>query len=140
MDYGMQKYLKILNESYMDIPEDKTYIHEAIDKLDIFEDNNMSRSEMAKRLTINEEDVQFIFDVLAESNNAEDKLNKIDKELSFNGIEQVSPENSDEVFNYLRNGDIYKDTIIYYNGKYYIGSIGSLMESDFDLNRLSRIK
>ena len=30
----------------MDIPEDKTYIHEAIDKLDIFEDNNMSRSEM----------------------------------------------------------------------------------------------
>jgi len=60
--------------------------------------------------------------------------------LSFNGIEQVSPENSNEVFNYLRNGDIYKDTIIYYNGKYYIGSIGALMESDFDLNRLSRIK
>lgn len=140
MDYGMQRYLKILNESHVDVPEDKTYIHEAIDRIEIFEDNNMSRNEMAKRLTINEEDVQFIFDVLSENNNAEDTLNKIDQELSFNGIEQVSPKNSDDVFNYLRNGDIYKDTIIYYNGKYYIGSVGSLMESEFDLSRLSRIK
>lgn len=140
MDYGMQRYLKILNESHHDIPEDKTEIMEAIDKLEIFEDNGLSRSGMAKKLTINEDDVDFIFQVLSETGNAESKLSKIDKELSFNGIETISPENSDEMVHYLRNGDLYKETIIYYNGKYYVGSIGALLESDFDLSRIQRIK
>lgn len=141
MDHGIQKYLKILNESETHSFEtDKNEINEAITRINIFEDNNLSRRELAKLLTVNEEDVDSLFSILGKNESPESTLNEINSELIMNGMESISPDNSDDVFHYLRNGDLYKHTIIFYNDNYYIGSIGSLMESNFDISRLKRIK
>lgn len=141
MDHDMQKYLRVLNESSTIEPTDDTLLlREAIEGMELVEDNSLSRSDVAKLLTINDDDVDLMFDILGKNMNAKRTLSELDSELVMNGIETVSPENSDEVFHYLRNGDLYKSTIIYYDKKYYIGSIGSLMESNFDLTRIQRIK
>ena len=136
----MQRLLKVINESETVKDDPKSQIHETIERIQIVEDNNLSRRDIAKRLTINDDDVDYIFSILKQNMNAEDTLQRIDAEIAFNGIDDVVNENNGDVFNYLRNGDLYKDTIIYYNGKYFIGSIGALLESEYDISRLSRIK
>lgn len=142
MDYELQRYVNLLTESENMEPDDsdeKYRLRESIEKMDFFEDRDMSRQDMARKLTVNEEDIDTLFSILSKGGNAQDILNDIDEELVFNGLETVDAPDNEKV-HYLRNGDLYKDTIIYYNGKYYIGSIGSLLESDFDLNRITRIK
>lgn len=143
MDYGMQNYLKILTESeQLDFSDEdrKEELRESIDKMDLFEDNNMSRMDMAQRLNINEEDVDTVFGILSKNFDPKKTLNMIDEAIHAYGIDSISPEDSDEVFHYLKNGELYKDTIVCYNKMYYVGSVGSLMESNFDINRLDRIK
>lgn len=142
MDYELQRYVSLLTESENMEPDNSDEIHklrESIEQMDFFEDHDMSRQDIARKLTVNEEDVNTLFSILAKGGNAQDILNDIDEELVFKGLETVDAPEGEKV-HYLRNGDLYKDTIIYYNGKYYIGSIGSLLESDFDLNRITRIK
>lgn len=138
MDFGMQRYLKVLTESENLNPEDLE--DEEVEPEEVFEGADLDNDDLSTMLVVNEEDIDTMFEIMSQGLNPEATLKKIDSELAFQGIEHVSPDDSEEYFYFLRNGDLYKDTIIYFDGKYYVGAVGALLESDFDLGRLIRVK
>ena len=59
----------------------------------------------------------------------EQKMEALNVVLQMHGVEEIIDSKGYRLCSYLNSGDIYNTTLLFYNGKYHIGDLGSLRES-----------